>query len=302
MTNLFQHLRLNACVAALAVWACGAASATDTAAVLMQGEDISVTAQDVLSDALRVPAELRAEVLSRPGTVAQMASNLYVFRRIAQMAKAQGYDKDPNVLAALQIAQERVMADAWLAALDKKSLPSVEAALLKAEAMYKAEPQRFSMGEEVHASHILVAGKGDKVRAKAEGLLKQIQDGADFATLAKDVSDDKGSGARGGDLGFFGRGKMVEPFEEAAFALTKSGELSGLVESQFGYHIIRLEARRSAGVRPFAEVRDALVQEIQSNATQDTRAIEADKLRQEIKPNVEAIEAFAKAHSAPAKP
>ena len=81
------------------------------------------------------------------------------------------------------------------------------------------------------------------VRAKAEDILRRVRAGEDFATLAREFSEDPGSRAQGGDLGWFGRGVMVKPFEEAAFAL-KAGEVSGLVESPFGFHIVKLEERR----------------------------------------------------------
>jgi parvulin-like peptidyl-prolyl isomerase len=81
-------------------------------------------------------------------------------------------------------------------------------------------------------------------RAKAEDLLRRVRAGEDFAALAKEFSQDRGSKPDGGDLGWFGRGMMVKPFEDAAFAL-KGGEVSGIVETQFGYHIIKVEERRT---------------------------------------------------------
>ena len=304
MTTSFERLRLRltTCALAAVVATAGTVWAADPSTVLVQGQGTAITVQDVLGDATRVPAELRDEVLGRPATVAQMATNLYIFRRIAEQASAQGMAQRPEVAAAMRAAQDKVLAEAWLAELDDKNRPSAEAALLKAEALYKANPKRFAMEEEVHARHILVSGLGEEARSKAQDLLQQLKGGADFAALAKQASDDKGSGARGGDLGFFGRGKMVEPFEQAAYALTQPGQLSDLVESQFGYHIIRLEARRPAGTRPFAEVRDALVQEVQSSVTQDARATAAGKLREEGKVDVQAIEAFAKSRQPAASP
>ncbi len=104
--------------------------------------------------------------------------------------------------------------------------------------------------ERMRASHILVAYKGargaapavtrtkDQARKRAEEVLKKAKGRADFAALAKQYSDDPGSGPRGGDLGVFARGAMVKPFADAAFALGP-GELCGVVESDFGFHVIR---------------------------------------------------------------
>lgn len=129
-------------------------------------------------------------------------------------------------------------------------------------ARYKTEEQR-------RASHILIsAGKAASAvekanaKAKAEKVLEQLRKSpADFAKLAKENSQDPGSAERGGDLDFFGKGMMVKPFEDTAFKL-KDGEISGLVESDFGYHIIRLTAIKPAAVRSLAEVKDNIVDEI----------------------------------------
>src|SRR4029077_12192443 len=92
-----------------------------------------------------------------------------------------------------------------------------------------------------------------KARADAEAVLKQVKGGGDFAALAKQYSQDPGSAANGGDLNFFPKGQMVPAFETAAFAL-KPGETSGLVETPFGFHIIKLAERRPARTVPLQEV------------------------------------------------
>jgi peptidyl-prolyl cis-trans isomerase D len=94
-------------------------------------------------------------------------------------------------------------------------------------------------------------------RQLAEKILAEAKDGKDFAQLARQYSDDPGSAGKGGELGYFPRGSMVPPFEEAAFAL-KPGEISGVVETPFGLHIIKCEGRIEAGVRPLAEVADEI--------------------------------------------
>ena len=124
--------------------------------------------------------------------------------------------------------------------------------------------------EEVNARHILIQpqGEGDEAEAaaleQAELLIQDLEDGADFAALAQEHSDDAGSKVNGGDLGWFGRGRMVEPFEKAAFA-AEVGEIVGPVESQFGYHIIQVTERKEATGEEFeeakSELRDKLLDE-----------------------------------------
>ena len=99
--------------------------------------------------------------------------------------------------------------------------------------------------EQVRASHILIKTEGDNDKAakeKIEDLLKKVKAGGDFAALAKEHSACP-SKSDGGDLNFFGRGQMAKPFEEAAFALTKDGEISEIVKTQFGYHLLEVTSR-----------------------------------------------------------
>jgi len=149
------------------------------------------------------------------------------------------------------------------------SMETIGAQLTVSEAEVKAwfdgHKERFQQPEERRASHILVASEKigkDKAKARAEGLLQEIRKNpAAFADLAKKNSDDPGSAAKGGDLGFFGRGMMVKPFEDATFTL-KDGEISGVVESDFGFHIIKLTGIHAAKEKPFADVRGEIEAEL----------------------------------------
>ncbi|UCV10265.1 SurA N-terminal domain-containing protein [Dechloromonas denitrificans] len=137
------------------------------------------------------------------------------------------------------------------------------------KAWYDGHKDRFLQAEERRASHILLAsdkhGK-DKAKTKAEELLKEIQKTpAAFADLAKKNSDDPGSASKGGDLGFFGRGMMVKPFEDAAFS-QKEGDISGVVESDFGFHIIKVTGIHAAKEKPLAEVRAEIEGELKKTA------------------------------------
>jgi peptidyl-prolyl cis-trans isomerase C len=132
-----------------------------------------------------------------------------------------------------------------------------------AKKFYDENIDKFKQGESIRASHILCgvdpqATEAEKKNAKekAETLLKEIKAGKDFAELAK-ANSTCPSKAQGGDLGFFTKGQMVPAFENAAFAL-KPGEVSNVVETQFGYHIIKVTDKKSAGVTKFDEVKDKM--------------------------------------------
>jgi peptidyl-prolyl cis-trans isomerase D len=128
---------------------------------------------------------------------------------------------------------------------------------------YNQNLSNFRMPERVQARHILLMTQGKpasdepKIKAKAEDILKQLRAGADFAAMAKKNSEDTGSGSKGGDLGWVTRGQMVPEFEKATFSL-KPGVISDLVKTQYGYHIIQVQAHEDARVKPFAEVKDEL--------------------------------------------
>jgi peptidyl-prolyl cis-trans isomerase D len=134
---------------------------------------------------------------------------------------------------------------------------------------YDQNTSRYKIEEQRRASHILIAAGKDApasekaaAKAKAEKLLTQLRKNpAEFAKLAKENSQDPGSAERGGDLDFFGKGMMVKPFEDAALAL-KEGEISEVVQSDFGFHIIRLTAIKPASMRTLAEVKENIVDEI----------------------------------------
>lgn len=265
--------------------------ATDPA--LIQGDGVAITAMDMQADSLRMPPEMRPIVLSNPQTVTQIASNLFARRAMAMRAEQEGLEKDPAVVAALKVARDKVLSDALIEKIDRANTPDDAAALSMARNIYRAKPERFKVAEQVQISHILIAGSEAASKKQAEKLLEDIKAGADFAKVAQEHSADKGSGAKGGDLGLFARGRMVPEFDAAAFALDKVGAVSGLVETKFGFHILKLTGKKPESVRPFDEVRDDLVKEVRANMQQEARAAAAQKMQQGAKANQAAIEAYA---------
>lgn len=288
------------------VWA-GQPSPADTAApvasatVLMAGDAFQVTAEDVRADALRIPEQSRAQLLSKPQTVEQIANNLYIRRGLAAQAQAQGLADSPVVQAALQIARDKVLSDALLDRIDARSEVGDAEAEKMALSTYRAHPDRFKTGERVKVRHILIKGEDDEARQKAQELLQALHKGGDFAALAKEHSQDTGSAVRGGELGWFPHGAMVPEFDKAAFALEKKGDLSGLVKTQFGFHILQLQDRQPAGIKPFEEVRGELMKSLKASVQQDARRDAAQKVQATGKPQAEAIKALAEQFETAAK-
>ncbi len=117
---------------------------------------------------------------------------------------------------------------------------------------YDKHSDEFKAGSEVRARHILV-----ETGAEAEDILKRLKKGESFSELAKKLSKDKGSATKGGDLGFFGRGRMVPEFERVAFSL-KPGEVSDPVKTRFGYHIIKVTDKKEGELGDFEKVKEAV--------------------------------------------
>ena len=130
------------------------------------------------------------------------------------------------------------------------------------QAAYDARFKDLTPGKEYSAAHILVESE-----AKANDLKKQLDGGADFATLAKANSTDTGSGANGGDLGWFGLGAMVKPFEEAVVAATV-GKVAGPIKSDFGWHLILVKETRAAAQPTLDDLRNELAAEIEQKAVE----------------------------------
>jgi peptidyl-prolyl cis-trans isomerase D len=152
------------------------------------------------------------------------------------------------------------------------------------ERTYNNNIEQYTTPEQVRASHILfkTEGKDDAaVKAKAEDVLKQAKAGADFAELAKKYSEDTDSAKNGGDLDYFGRGKMVPEFDQAVFAM-QPGQISDLVKTQYGYHIIRLVDKKAATTRTLADVRQQIMDQLAFERAQAQAADLSQKLEKEI--------------------
>jgi peptidyl-prolyl cis-trans isomerase D len=157
-------------------------------------------------------------------------------------------------------------------------------------AAYSANLENFRTPERVHARHILIktTDKSDaekkQLLAKAQGLLKQVKSGGNFADIAKTNSEDPGSAEKGGDLGFVVRGQMVPEFEKAVFSL-KQNEISDIVTTTYGYHIIQVLEREPARVKPFDEVKATLADDLRKQNVTDKVQSTADQVHAALEKN-----------------
>jgi peptidyl-prolyl cis-trans isomerase C len=265
----------------------------------VNGEDVKKSDFDMLVKDMElgqgpIPAERRDEILR--GTL----DRLITYTLLSQEAKArkvvatdteveerlkQMQQQVPNEEAFKKALAERNMTIDRLRSdtrndlviskmMDAEVSTTPGASDAEAKDFYEKNPDKFKQPEQVRASHILIrvdenadAAAKQKALARIQALLKRAKAGEDFAALAKQNSQD-GSAAQGGDLNYFGRGQMVPAFDEAAFKL-KPGEISDVVTTQFGYHIIKVTDHKDASTVPLEQVSDRVKQFLSGQKKQE---------------------------------
>jgi peptidyl-prolyl cis-trans isomerase C len=245
--------------------------------------DIAAAAQDLSSELGNVPAEQRATVVLQ---------SLIDIKLFAKAAEAAGLDKHADVAQRLELLRERQLRNEYLLS---KVAAAVNPDTIKQR--YDEEIAKFVPGDEVHVEHILV-----KTEDEAKEIIAELDKGGDFAAIAKEKSIDPGSGSAGGDLGFIGRGKTVKPFEDAAFALEVGSYTKTPVQSDFGWHVIKLDEKRKEPTPTLEEkqneIRQALLQEFLEKEEKTLRDAADIKIVEEPAPPADA----APADAAPAAP
>lgn len=170
-------------------------------------------------------------------------------KAIAKVAEADGIQNTDDFKKRLEFLRERELHNAYFRKYVVATVTDDEV-----KARYEQEIKKIPPQEEVHARHILV-----KTEDEAKAIIKELDAGKDFAELAKAKSSDPNK-SEGGDLGYFGKGRMVKEFEDAAFALNKGEYTKTPVKTQFGYHVIKVEDKRVAPPPPLEQVKDQIRQ------------------------------------------
>jgi len=228
-----------------------------------------LTGAEVLSEIDRLPGPSRT-YLSAPDRKRQFVENLILNDLLFAEAQKAGYDKDPDIQKQVDDMRKRLVVQRLMREYQKPPVISDE----DAKKYYDDHPGLYS-STQIHASHILV-----KDEATAKKLHDElVADPSKFAEVAKEQSVDKASGAKGGDLGTFGQGRMVPEFEAVAFTL-KPGQMSDVVKTQYGYHIILVTDRQEGERKPFDQVKEQIKTMLRNRQLQDAMQAKFDGLKQ----------------------
>ena len=172
--------------------------------------------------------------------------------------------------------------------IDTQVINKIQVSEADTKAYYDENPNLFKKPEQVKASHILIKVESDatdlqksQARIEIAKVQQKLKDGQDFAALAREHSQGP-SNEKGGDLGYFGRGQMVKPFEDAAFAL-KPGQVSEIVETRFGYHLIKVTNKEPEGIMAYAEVKDRLIQHLKTQRIDQAARTYIENLKKDAK-------------------
>lgn len=227
-----------------------------------------ITTADFKKEVETLPPYLKP-MAETPEGKKELMDTMIIREIIMQQAQKDGLDKSQEVTDKLQELKKRIIVEAFL-----KKKVEAQASLTDADLQkfYDQNKEKLKTGEQVRASHILV-----KSEAEAQDILGQLKKGANFEQLAAKYSIDAAK-TKGGDLGWFSKGSMIPDFEKVAFSM-KVGELSGIVKTQFGYHIIKLTGKRPAGIPPFDDVKEQIKAKLLPEKQQEV----FQKLKEELK-------------------
>ena len=262
---MHKHSVMGTLLLVLALAFCQGVALAQNGDIAAKIGDDKITVSDFNTIVGYLDAEKQKAIEKNPQLKENFLRQIVQSRVISDIAKEKGFDKKPEIKKQMELFADNFLANEFL---KKEIAEKVSISEEDMKSYYDTHKDEFKTPEMARVRHILVkvapgASEEEKKKAKekAEGILDKIKAGEDFDKLATELSDDTGSKPKGGDLGFFARGRMVKPFEDAAFSL-KPGQVSGIVETQFGYHIIKMEEMKEAGIDTFETVKERIRQKL----------------------------------------
>lgn len=216
------------------------------------------------------PEYIQKQLKGNPQQRAQLVKHLMRQKVLSDLARKEGFDKDADIKEQLRYIIDDFFSKEYLL---RKVTEAVKVTDDDVQKYYKDNKEKYSIPDQVRARHILVKvplgaspEEKKKAREKAEAMIGWLLKGEKFEKLAEAYSDDPDTKKKGGDLGYFSKGRMPKSFEDAAFFM-KTGQISDAVETDYGYHIIMVEDRKEGWTKPFEEVKDGIRKQLTDELT-----------------------------------
>ncbi|MEP7328117.1 MAG: peptidylprolyl isomerase [Betaproteobacteria bacterium] len=281
MKSIFLNMFAVSALALMVIARPGSALAQDAVdgnTVLIANSVAKVTQAEYDVELQRLPFDVRAGFANNPRRVNELLVRMLMQKSLAARARGDKLDAVPENVLRIQMEAERLLGQIYMEKIEADAGAEFDAAKSRYEArareMYLVDKARFERPEQLMATHILFDTKkrsAEDAKALASATRARIVAGADMGALAKELSDDPSAQTNNGKLDWFSRKEMDAKFADAVFALQKPGDLSQPVLSQFGWHVIRLDARRPAEVAPFEQARDTLMGELRKKFIDERR-------------------------------
>ena len=281
----FQFLAILVSLALL--FSCAKKGEQKSSAYVAKVGSATITQDDVNREIKGLPDQIQKMFVGPEGTE-RFVDELVKKEILYQEAKKKGIENNPDFQKKVEEFRKLTMISLLL---EKEIEDKAKVTEKDVKDYYESHKADMTTNNQIKASHILV-----KSEEEARKILEQLKKGGDFAKIAKEKSVDTASAKNGGDLGFFSRGQMVPEFEKVAFSL-KEGEIGGPVKTQFGYHIIKVTAKKEGKVVEFDKIKDILTQKVtaEKQKTAFDSYIEGLKKSYNVQKNKEAIAAISQA-------
>lgn len=272
----------------------GATAAQSPDTVLTSNSFASVTRREYDAELTKLPADMREGFANNPKRVNDLLLRMLVQKSLAAKAREAKLDATPENAARIALEVDRLLAAIEIEQVERAAGREFDENIARYEARaresYLVNKATYTEPPHISAAHILFdtmrKNTPDEARRKAEETRAKLVAGADFATLARELSDDPGSAQRGGQLGWFPESQMDPKFGAAAFALQNPGDLSQPVQTTFGWHIIRLEGKRPGRVMDYAEARPKIMLELRRRFVDEKREAAITAIRNDPKATV----------------
>ena len=255
----------------------GAQTAADDV-VLMSNSHSKVTRGEYDAELLKLAPDLRVGFANNPRRVNDLLLRMLVQKSLAAQARTAKLDGTPEARVRMQLELDRLLAQLMVESVEAAASAEFDANRARYEArareFYTIDRARFSTPDQVSATHVLFDAKkrgAEDAKRLAQQARAKIMAGADMSKLAYEDSDDPSAKRNSGALGWFGKKEMDPAFADAAFALRNPGDVSEPVQSEFGWHVIRLDGRRPSAVKPYEEVREAIMADLKKRYVDEKR-------------------------------